>query len=71
MFKYACDTNQGLVIKILDNKIICSYKDQVIDFIINNDEKIYFGNIVCPACEELCKVRRNLCEFYNILLINS
>lgn len=38
----------------------CSYKDQVIDFKINSNSQnknlsVYFGNLICPSCNEICK----------------
>lgn len=62
--KYFCDTNQGLVVNINNNRIVCT-KDQIVEFVITHEEKIYFGNIICPSCEELCSVCLLVCLFLN------
>ena len=53
-----CDPEQGLLVKINDNYVKCTHKDEVVEFTSHSDKKnfnVYFGNIVCPSCEELCK----------------
>jgi hypothetical protein len=59
-YKYECDPKKGLLVKINDNELKCSYKDQVVEFTLtenhnNKNMTVYFGNIVCPSCEEICK----------------
>ena len=60
-FKYYCDTNQGLMVKVGEELLRCQHKDQVLEFTINSNPNernfaVYFGNIVCPSCEEICGV---------------
>jgi hypothetical protein len=57
-YNYKCDPKLGLLVKIHDKYIKCSHKDEVIEFTSNSNNKnsnFYFGNIVCPSCEEMCK----------------
>lgn len=59
-YKYECNAEKGLLIKINDNEVNCLFKDQVVEFTLtenhnNKNMTVYFGNIVCPSCEELCK----------------
>ena len=49
------------MVKVGEELLKCLYKDQVIEFTLNsntNDKNfaVYFGNIVCPSCEEICGV---------------
>jgi hypothetical protein len=46
------------MVKISDNYVKCTHKDEVVEFTSHSSKKnhnVYFGNIVCPSCEELCK----------------
>jgi len=58
--KYKCDPNLGLMIKVNDQLIKCSYKNQVVEFKIKNKSKktltVHFGNLICPACTDICDV---------------
>ena len=48
------------MVKVNDQLIKCSYKNQVVEFKIKNKSKktltVHFGNLVCPSCEEICHV---------------
>lgn len=42
-----------------DQELVCSYKNQIVEFSVIDSQKsmsVYFGNIICPACEEICDV---------------
>lgn len=46
--------------KVYDQYIKCLHKDQVVEFKINSNVQnknlsVYFGNLVCPSCHEICK----------------
>ena len=58
--QYKCDPEHGLLVKVNDQYVKCSYKDQVVEFKINSNVQnrnlsVYFGNLVCPSCHDMCK----------------
>ncbi|CAF1091970.1 unnamed protein product, partial [Brachionus calyciflorus] len=56
-YNYECDSKEGLLIIINQEKLKCSHKDQVLNFTMGLSQKnfsLYYGNIICPSCEELC-----------------
>ena len=62
--KFQCNEMQGLIVIVSDQTVKCSYKDQIVEFRIttnsqNKNMAVYFGNIICPSCEEICKVKLN------------
>ncbi len=57
-YKHMCVEGLGLVIQIDNKEFLCSSENQLIEFTIVNEYKaVYFGNIICPACDEVCQVR--------------
>jgi len=58
-YNYKCDPNEGLLVKVNDQYFKCAYKNQILDFRINTNSQnknlsVYFGNLICPSCQEIC-----------------
>ena len=48
---------EGLTVNVHNQKLKCSYKGQIVEFKVTDTKKslaVYFGNIICPSCEEIC-----------------
>lgn len=66
-FKYDCDPEDGLVVLIDHQRLRCQQQGDILNFTIalNNQKNfnLYYGNLICPACEDICQVNKPIFDF--------
>lgn len=60
-YEYQCSLETGLTIAVMGRVYQCSYTGQVLRIRILEKGWLYQGTIVCPSCEEMCKVHGVQC----------
>ena len=64
-FKYLCDPNEGLLVKVNDGYVKCGSKNEVVNFTVVTSShlktmSVHYGNLICPSCQEICEVNIHL-----------
>uniref|UniRef100_T1JG38 Leishmanolysin-like peptidase n=1 Tax=Strigamia maritima TaxID=126957 RepID=T1JG38_STRMM len=54
-YEFSCSEGR-LKVKVLDRLYTCYKEDQLLQVTIAVDDKLHSGQIICPRCQELCKV---------------
>ncbi|RNA21168.1 hypothetical protein BpHYR1_011245 [Brachionus plicatilis] len=74
-FHYECDPNDGLVVLVAQQRLICQQQGDILNFSLawknQNNFNLYYGNLICPACEDICQDKKVCDSVREINLTNK